>query len=178
MDVFATFMERGKIEQYHNSQKRRVLRTSDVRSSRDEVRGLLESGEYGYTAQLIDIQTERLAHKRGIFEAQLIPLYFLLLAPAGVTRGCALFQRFGKLGVFTLVAESFKAYFKTAFPDYRISFHPTVPTAILRRYFEEGDINEMTLNLLSVPRSYGQMGSSLDAHASHVMMHATCTNER
>jgi hypothetical protein len=56
--------------------------------------GIIETGDYGYEAELVDSQTQEVAHRQQTTEAQMLPFYFLADLPTQRDEGTLILQRF------------------------------------------------------------------------------------
>ncbi|RME12725.1 MAG: hypothetical protein D6816_00640 [Bacteroidetes bacterium] len=157
LDVLQQYLQqlRGAVHNQERSSK--VLRTRTVRPNNRTLSGILESGAYGYEAPLIDIASGAQAYTRRPNEAELIPLYVLASVPANRERGILMLQRFGTMGIKSILEESLGAYFNKQFPDYKVLIHRLVPRDLIQEYLTQGGLKAITFTTFRVPRDIADL---------------------
>lgn len=150
-EIIGDFLSSIKEEVYHNTSRKRLLRVEKVFREDGTMSGHLRTGEYGYTSELYDVATETKAHDRATSEAELIPFFFMFYLPSDADRGIAILQRFGNLGIRSILAGGFGEYFSTRFPKYRVHFNPLVPRDVIRHYLKDGRIRKIEFIRFSKP---------------------------
>ena len=153
LDCFAKYCTAMQLHFYHDEDDRRLLRVERLDSDHagHVLYGLLRRGEYGYEAQLYDVNRDAPSYARGVDDAELIPFYFLIHLPPDADRGIAILQRFGNSGIRTDFYKSLSRAFVEEFPDFRIDFQPLIPRDLLRHYLDEGSIKAIEFTRFSLP---------------------------
>jgi hypothetical protein len=114
--------------------------------------GIIKGGHAGYTADLIDTQTDALSYQRKISDAELIPYYFLMKLPINADKGIVIFQKFDQSGIKEIFFEGFHGYFKMKLgDDYTLELYPLVPKDLIREYLK-GRIVKVRLIKQRFPR--------------------------
>jgi hypothetical protein len=110
---------------------RSILQATDIAKNGTRVSGRLIGGDYGYSAELVDIDTYKHVHKRQPHHAELLPFFFMVDAPADVTEGVLLLQRFGTHGVFTAFARHAQERFDDTFDGYKLDIKRHLPKEVV-----------------------------------------------
>ncbi len=108
-----------------------LQRAARVGEDGDSIWGLLEAGDYGFSSDLINVGTFERSYRREVDDAELIPFYFILDAPANTDKGLLIVQRYGNRGVYTEFTTALRAAFDTRFPDYLLDIRRHVPRVII-----------------------------------------------
>jgi hypothetical protein len=101
--------------------------------TRDErsVWGVVESGDYGYSADLVDVNTLSHSYQRRTADAELYPFFFLINAPSSSDRAILIFQRHGNRSMYTELLRRLRTAFEDKHPDHLLDFRRHVPKAIV-----------------------------------------------
>lgn len=105
-----------------------------------QIEGLIETGDYGYESDLVDVGTGSQTHHRQINEAELLPFYYLFEVPEGQDEGILLLQRFQQFGVRHALVPELQAAFRSAFKAYRLIVNPIVTGDAWRAYIDNSDL--------------------------------------
>jgi len=127
-----------------------LLRVKELDADRTDVWGTVEAGEYGYAASGVDVETLTARYQRKPTDAELIPFFFRAHAPAKTDCGVLLVQRFGAIGVFSILAEALATAFAKAFPDLILDLSRLVPAHIIES-LSNGVLQEVQLTTYQVP---------------------------
>lgn len=149
-NICAEFFAAMQGELVHDEVAQRLLRAQDLANDRESIWGVLESGAYGYGADLIDSESLELAYERSPSEAELIPFYFMLDAPERGTRAILILQRFGNLGIRTPFGKAIQAHIDTHHPGLKIEINTHVPREVIE-YLTEGNLKAIELLSYRVP---------------------------
>lgn len=153
-DVFVTFRN------YLNELKRsasldeadqKMMRVSSLHTSGRTMRGIIETGEYGYESDLYDITTDAVSHRRQNTEAEMLPFYFLISLPTNVNEGIIILQRFRQFGIRKILLGDFLRYFTKAHPNYRVEFNPLTYENLLNEYLDGGQLKAVRLVKFNMP---------------------------
>jgi hypothetical protein len=115
----------------HDEEHLSLHRIRDLERSGSIISGVLESGAYGVSADLISAATLARSYLRQIDDAELLPFYFLLDAPAKTDKALLLLQRISNLGVMTTFGSGLRREFDNRFPDYTLDINRHVPAEVL-----------------------------------------------
>lgn len=149
--LVAADLARLKVTPWKNDGEKQVLRVLDVQHDETDVWGLLQQGDFGFTADLIDAITYKPSYVRRANDVELLPLYFRMHLPPDSSFGLLLMQRLGVHGAFT----NFRAWLHDTtmrrFPDHILGIGSVLPTRLADE-LNEGLLREVTVVLHSVPR--------------------------
>lgn len=114
-----------------NELSQSILQARSVSRSDSEVWGHVQSGDYGYTAELVDAESGRHTYDREANEAELLPFFFLLRAQSGAKVGVIVLQRYGQYGVKAEFIDAAKERFREEFPEFIMDVNRLVPQAVI-----------------------------------------------
>lgn len=114
--------------------------------------GKIKTGDYGYEAEGIDIDTYQTAYRRKINHAEIMPFYFLIKIPANKSRAIIILEKFGVHGIKGTIEKIFKDSINNFSEDYIIEFAPIFPGAILNEFFKRGYVEEFTYVKFQAPK--------------------------
>ncbi len=154
-DVFETFkayLTGLKRISSHNAVEQKLLRVSKLSISGRTLKGIIETGEYGYESDLYDVDNDVVSHRRKTKEAEMLPFYFVISMPPDVNEGIIILQRFRQFGIRKTLLQDFSQYFNTAHPSYRIEINPLTYENLLKEYLDGGQIKAIRLIKFVMPR--------------------------
>jgi len=162
-----------ELELIDNEVKKKVIRLSPGTLSPfgREVSGILESGGYGYEADIIDRTTGERVHEKGLDHAEMIPFYFQIIIPSQGQSGILLLQRFKQFGVYSVFKDAIKRKFSQEHNDHRLELTPLVSDEIIDDFVNNGRLNKITfkkLNLTPEIIQQGEKGSSFDENSGRI----------
>jgi hypothetical protein len=112
--------------------------------------GTVEVGDFGYRSRLMDVDSGKDTFARRPTDAELLPMFFLLNAPAKATRGIVILQKHGIRSSYSFMSQAFRNYFDQAYPDYRLELRSFVAQSTLNA-FREGVVRRITLISTRLP---------------------------
>ncbi len=115
------------------------------------VRGIFESGAYGFESSILDNNTEHIVHVKEKNQTEILPFYFLLHVPEKLNIGYLFLQRFGVFGVNTVFNASFRKFFDSKFSDFIVDFNPHVSKELADEFLSSGNIKEIVLRRMNLP---------------------------
>lgn len=98
--------------------------------------GIIETGEYGYEAELYNIGKDKVTYRRQTDDAELLPFYFLFYLPKNVSKGIVILQRFQQFGMKEILKKDLEQIFKSGNPNYIISINPLVPEKLIEEFMK------------------------------------------
>ena len=125
-DIIIKFLKRSKTSAANLLEDKVLFRTKSISVDGRTITGLLEKGDYGYSADGVDVKTQKKTYERKKTDAELIPFYYLIYVPKKSQTGILLLQRFGSIGLFSSFQAEFKADFLIQAKDYVINFEPLI----------------------------------------------------
>lgn len=149
--ILAADLQRLKTTPWKNAEEKQVFRILDVEHDDEDVWGVLQQGDFGFTADLIDATTFKASYKRRANDVELLPLYFRMHLPRDSDFGLLLLQRVGVHGAFTNFRHWLTSTAQLRFPDYSLAIGSVLPTR-LADAMSEGLLREVTVVLHEVPR--------------------------
>lgn len=128
----------------HDALSMSLQRARDVDSDVDTVWGVLEAGDYGYAAELVNVATMKSSYRRATDDAELLPFYFLLNAPADTDKALLIIQRYGNHGVLTEFTNALRVAFEGRFGDYILDIRRHVPGTVIKA-LKRGELKAIQL---------------------------------
>jgi hypothetical protein len=142
-----------------------ILMTATSHSTdaeRREIVGILESGKYGLSSNLVDRKTFQIVHERAKDEAELLPFYFLLLIPETTDEAVLMLGRIGSVGVRKNLAKFITKPFEEEFKNCEIVISPLIIDAIIEQYLTAGTIKSLNFIKFNIP--HDRIDSLEDGH--------------
>jgi hypothetical protein len=139
------------LQKAHDDAASQLLqRVVQLDSDADTVWGLVESGEYGYAAEGIDVKTLKHSYKRKPLDAELIPFYFRIYLPAQNDMGIMLLERHGPRGIFHALSSVLRDYLKEKLPDHVLDLTRLVPAEVMSELLK-GGVRAIQITTYRVP---------------------------
>jgi len=113
--------------------------------------GLIETGEWGYEAELVDSKEGNLKYHREIDDAEMLPFYFFVNIPEGKDEGILILQRFGIYGMTTAFQKSLASYLDLESNELLIEINPLIPEGLIEQYLNHGEYTKVVLRKFSIP---------------------------
>ena len=134
--------------------------------------GILETGEYGYEAMLVDVDVDpnKITHRRRVTEAELLPFYFRLDIPRRANQGYLILQRFGSLGIKAALEEALARFFSRT--PYIVEINPLVPEQVIEKWIRPTNVRRLRLVSFELPKTIDeafQLGDSKEVYAELVI---------
>src|SRR5436190_13706464 len=76
-----------------------LLKVRDYDVDGRVISGIIETGEYGYGSDLLDVKTHKRVFRRLPNQAEMLPFFFELFLPSSRNQGLLALQRFGNFGI-------------------------------------------------------------------------------
>jgi len=151
LDTFRSYLDKLKSNFSDDEALKKLLHVETLDIQDREVSGILETGEYGYEAQLYDKNTGFISYTRKTYEAEMLPFYFLIKIPKAADEGLIVLQRFNQFGIRNLLLDNFQKEVNEKFPDFRIDMYPVIPAALYEKYLREGILTKIRFIRFSIP---------------------------
>lgn len=137
----------------HDEEARKMLKVSSFTVADRTITGIIKTGEYGFTSELLNVDSLEVAHERQIKEAEMLPFYFLFHLPPDADEGVIIFERFKTFGIRTLFTNRFESYFTKKNDTHRIAVNHLAPAKVFDAYqSKDGEIKEIRLISFSLPK--------------------------
>jgi hypothetical protein len=130
------------------------VRVATVAKNKDctFVCGLFQTGEYGFTSQLVDSQSNSVSHERGITEAEMIPFFFCFSVPMQGTWGVLLLQRFKNLGIRDFLVPDLVEAFNKAHGNQKLMIDRLVPSTFVNALLDNSTLKGMRFVRYEMPQ--------------------------
>ena len=134
-----------------DDRRKKLLRV--LRSERQTwlVNGVVETGEYGYSADLFDVDTATVSYQRTGTDAEMMPFYFLAHLPSHHNEGVILLQRRSNLGIRTVFLKDFAEYFEESNQGVKLVVNSLVPQQLVNEYLQNGRLTKIRFISYGLP---------------------------
>ena len=149
-DSFKLFADDLKSTHSVDDARQSLQQTLQVHRKQGLVWGLLKAGDYGYAADLVNVDTLREAYKRRPQDAELIPFYFALKADTAAKTAILIVQRYGAKGVFTEFINAFHSFFRQRHPEFTFDVKRLIPAEVIRHLLN-GRLKSIELKTYEIP---------------------------
>ena len=149
--VFNNYLQDRTVDHSTDEKSQKLLRVLSCNTRDCSVNGIVETGEYGYTADLIDVNTETVSYRRRGTDAEMMPFYFLAHLPSHLDEGVILLQRRSNIGIRTVFLEDFARYFEESSQGVKVVVNPLVPQQLIDEYLKNGRLTKMRFIRYSLP---------------------------
>jgi len=147
--------------------KRMFMVASLYAGTPTSVCGSYQTGQYGFESDIYNTTQKKVAHKRKIDEADMMPFNFSFYLPRSTsagqrTRGLLLLSRFNTLGVRQLTIPHLRDYFAKRFPLFKLEVSRVVPKIVLEAILSQGSLKTIRLIKKSLPSDIADALSEAD----------------
>jgi hypothetical protein len=108
-----------------------------------KISGVFESGIYGLSSHLRNVDTDSISYKRKKNDADVLPFYFLFYIPQDRNEGILLLQRTGKYGIRTNLGTFIDKYFSDKYPGFTVELNALVQEDIIKEMLRNGNIKKL-----------------------------------
>jgi hypothetical protein len=168
IETFRDCLEKATKSHSVDEAQQRLLRVLRLERRKDTVVGVVEVGDYGYSADGINVKTRRISFRRSPEDAELLPFYFRIHLPQEGNMGILMVQRFGVTGVYGELKRLLTVAFEKQFGDRVLVLDRLVPTEVIKELMK-GKLLEVQLTTYSKPRDIAdkfRFGGNLEAVGS------------
>jgi hypothetical protein len=113
---------------------KQVFAIEDWKAEDSWIHGTFRTGEYGYSAPILHIETGDIAHTKSRLEAELSPYYFLVKITPNSEIGIVLLQAFNNQGIKDIFFGNLYDFFRSKHTDYIIEMSPFIPRGLVKEY--------------------------------------------
>ena len=107
--------------------------------------GVVKTGEYGISSELIDINTGDI-YNRSIDQADIMPFGFCIIVPAGNVNTCVVvMQNLGQYSIKLSLQRKLQSIIHAVDNDLVVSLGPVMPRQYVQKYFREGILQRISM---------------------------------
>jgi hypothetical protein len=141
-DILKTFLD-NLSKNATNKTYSTYLKTVSVESNERIIEGIFESGSYGLSSKIRDVDTDAVHYNKGKNDADVMPYYFLINIPRDTNEGIIILQRTGKHGIRTSLGIFLNKYFSEKYPNYSVEINTLVREELIRKILYGGVIKKL-----------------------------------
>lgn len=114
--------------------------------------GVVKTGEYGISSELIDINTGDVYNK-SIDQADIMPFGFCIIVPAGYVDTCiVVMQNLGQYSIKLSLQKKIQSIIRVVNNDLFVSLGPVMPRQYIQKYLREGILQKISMIRYEIPR--------------------------
>lgn len=152
LDLFHQYCQDRQAQVAVDGRTQKLLRVDQFHFQDRSLTGIVKTGEFGYEAEIYNVQADNVAYQRTTDDAEMMPFYFLTNLPIRRTVGVLMFQRRSQYGITTAFQQDFAPYFERVCPNDRIVLSPLVPEQMINNYIENGQLTKVRFIRHAVPQ--------------------------
>lgn len=141
-DVILTFLQGLKNNTKNNTHKI-YMKAIRVEPSGRSISGVVESGIYGLSSNLRDVETDSITYKKRKNDADVLPFYFLFYLPKDTDEGILILQRTGKFGIRTNLGNFLGTYISKQHHGYLVEINALVQEELIKKILYGGIIKKL-----------------------------------
>ncbi|WP_203427672.1 hypothetical protein [Rippkaea orientalis] len=126
-----------------NDQYNTYMKVAELYANDRSISGVIESGSYGVSSNLLDVETDSITHKRKENEADVLPFYFLFYLPKETNEGVLILQRTGKSGIRTIFGNFLKKHFSKKYRGFLLEINTLVSKQLIQQILDKGTIKKL-----------------------------------
>ena len=130
-EVFIRYLEERDRNFLNDPDQSKMFRVTRYDKEEHLVRGTIEIGDYGFSAELIDIELAEKTYERSPTEAEMTPYYFLAYLPGNSNRGVVILQRNSGRGIQTSLFTDFRKHTRNFNNNVKVDFNPFIPGSFI-----------------------------------------------
>jgi hypothetical protein len=113
--------------------------------------GIINSGNYGISGDIIDVDAKVIVHKKETNHADSLPFFFLVYLPKDTNEGILILQRIGTYGIRGALLDLFSKHFSSLYPGFNCSINPLIPDQVVKNIITKGTIKKLRFIKFNVP---------------------------
>ena len=149
--IFTQYLNNRKAKYIIDDERQKLRRVLQTDRTAWLVNGIVETGEYGYTADLFNVGTRTVSYQRIGTDAEMMPFYFLAHLPSHRDEGVILLQRRSNIGIRTTFLNDFAKYFEESNNGVRVNVNPLVPPQLIEEYLQNGRLTNIRFIRFGLP---------------------------
>ena len=151
LNLFSNYLEERESGYAVNGGSQRVLLVRRFMVEGSLAKGIIETGEYGYEAELRDVQTADVTYQRTANDAEMMPFYFLAYLPHNLDEGILILQRRAQYGIRTVLGKDFADYFRRIQSGIVVDVNPLLPDQLINEFLQYGRITKIRFVRFTIP---------------------------
>lgn len=148
-DVFKNYLA-PYVNQAHQFGGAKAAKITAYQNNSRVLKGRLNVGEFGYSSQIVDVNTGNQNYLKLRTDADLTPYYFAIHLPANKTAGIVILQRIGKGGIRNVLDHLIESEFRATYEDTTLMISPLAPEEALKDALKN-EIREVSFVQHSIP---------------------------
>jgi len=141
-NVMENFLNHLKIN-IKNEIYKTYMKVLRIENEGRSICGILESGIYGLSSNIRDVDTDSIAHKKKKNHADVLPFYLLAYIPEDTDEGILILQRTGKYGIRSNFGSSIEKYFSAHYRGFTVEINTLLQEEIIKKILYSGTIKKL-----------------------------------
>lgn len=139
-------------EGYAKSDEQQIIRHIRRHDKSGSIlKGIIETGEFGYSTDLRNVNDQSLSYHRDRDDAEMMPFYFLAYLPSNRNEGIVLLQKRSNKGVRAELFGDFKKHVEKNYIGVSIEVNSLVPRQLIREHLTKGRLASIRLIQFGLP---------------------------
>lgn len=145
--ILKNFLLKLKENKKKDEEEKKISFVSKFEENDDIFEGIIKSGSYGFTSEILDTDNDEVSYNKKKNEAEVLPFYFKIsLKRYRVDQYYLILQRLGVLGIKSHLEKELNRYFRIHnqnFQNLSIKIHDLTSEKAINMYLDQGQVNEM-----------------------------------
>ena len=141
-NVMVVFLQNLTVNSTNDTYKT-YMKAIKVEPEGRSIGGVFESGIYGLSSNLRNVDTDSITYKKKKNDADLLPFYFLFYIPKDTNEGILLLQRTGKYGIRSNLGTFLDKYFSDKYRGFTLEINTLVQEEIIKKMLYNGTIKKL-----------------------------------
>lgn len=162
LDLINSFSDKHISDYENNEDLEKIFKTEEIEKGVYEVEGVelfryflgkIKTGAYGYASEIINSNTGELNYSKDIFDAEVMPFYYMVGIPNGeVENGILILQNHGIYGVKTIFQRYLNDFIKDTNNGYNLIIGNIAPRTYVTRFLNEGILQRIRFLRYDIPQ--------------------------
>ncbi len=144
LDILTDYMKERTHEPLVDAGKNKVLHVEQINTNHATAKGIINMGQYGQSAELMDVTSINKTYSQSPNEAAMTPHYFQAYLPPGSDHGILILQKNSGKGAQGILFHDFNTYSKNYQPNGTLNFKTLIPLDYIDYLRKEGRMTKIT----------------------------------
>lgn len=136
IDFLEKFLSGLKDSYFHEEGSKQIFKVLELNKEDNYIHGVVSSGRYGMSANIVDTDTMKSAYSRRAKDAIALPFYFMVYTTPNSKRAILILQRIGIQGVQSVMLSAFRAFLKSVDAPFVLDARSQVPKQVVEHLLD------------------------------------------
>ncbi len=172
VSLFEEYLKSRKLKSTQNQEYKKVIHVEKANISKilgkgnivkyTYINGIIESGNYGYSSEFIDVVNGNTVYKRDVSHAEMLPFYFNIGIQNSRTKGICILQNFRQYGIKTIFVDDFNNFLQIRYPNIELRLGTLLPKEYVKNFLNEGRLLKIRCIRYDIPKDIADRYSLVD----------------